>query len=184
MLILVLFINFCLRFVHLFKITFLLIFISISLKYVFFVKSVKSFLLSTFAGFNYSLNFSFVSLLTSWLVIYLSWLGIFFQFYQLLCYSTIVGIAWTFLTNSSNKVFLTTSFFAVLFSLLKSTGIVFSLPITNLLISDFKLTKSVFLAKFDVSTPVVFYKSDIVAFWDKSNSTFVFVFTTTICFWK
>ena len=75
--------------------------------------------------------------------------------------------------------FLTTSFFTISLSLLKSTGTgtnlstsnlstllfkllklvdkVFNLSISNLSTSDFKLAKSVFLAKDDVSTPVAFF---------------------------
>ena len=61
-----------------------------------------------------------------------------------------------FLTNSSYKIILTTSFFTTQLTLLKPTGVVSSLPMPNLLISDFKLAKSIFLSKFDVSTPVAF----------------------------
>ena len=45
---------------------------------------------------------------------------------------------------------------------------------SNLFTSDFKLAKSVFLAKFGVSTPVEFLKSAFTAQLDKSNSTFRF----------
>ena len=80
--------------------------------------------------------------------------------------------------ESSYSVFLATSFFNTLLSLLKSTGVVsnfpmsnlsallfkllgtfFNLSMSNLSTSDFKLAKSVFLAKSDVSTPVAFFKS-------------------------
>ena len=83
----------------------------------------------------------------------------------------------TFLTNSSYSIFLTT-FFTTSLSLLTSAGVVSNLPISNLSIllfkllkllgiffnsstsylstSDFKLTKSYFLASCDVSTPVAF----------------------------
>ena len=71
--------------------------------------------------------------------------------------------------------------FTTLLSLLKSTGVLsnfpifnlptllsklpklfgtfFNLSMSNLSISDFKLAKSVFLTKSDVSTPVAFFKS-------------------------
>ena len=83
------------------------------------------------------------------------------------------------------SVLLTTSFFTALLSLLKSTGVVSNFPISNLStllfkrfkplgtflnlsISnlstlDFKLAKLKFLATFDVSTPVAFFKSALVA---------------------
>lgn len=55
------------------------------------------------------------------------------------------------MTNSSETVFLT-----ILLNLLKSTGVVFNLPISNLLTSDFKLAKLALSAKSDVSTPGTF----------------------------
>ena len=55
--------------------------------------------------------------------------------------------------------FLTTSFFSTTFSLLKSTGADTNLSIFNLSASGFKLGKSTFFEKFDVSTPVTFFKS-------------------------
>ena len=51
----------------------------------------------------------------------------------------------------------------MLFKLLKSVGRFFSLSISNLSTLDFKLAKSTFLANVYVSTPVVFFKSAIVA---------------------
>ena len=50
----------------------------------------------------------------------------------------------------------------------------FNLSISNLPTSDFKLAKStIFLAKSDVSTPAVFFKS-VFGELGKSNSTFTF----------
>ena len=94
---------------------------------------------------------------------------------------SLVWIALTVLTNSPYSVFLTTSIFTTLLSLLKSTGAVsnfsisnlftlsfkllkllgtfFILSISNLFTSDFKLAKSGFLAKPDVSTLVTLFKS-------------------------
>ena len=60
------------------------------------------------------------------------------------------------------SVSLTTSFFNTLHSLLKSTGVVSSLPISNLSISDFKLAKSNFFAKFHVSTPIALFECCII----------------------
>ena len=72
-------------------------------------------------------------------------------------------IALTLLTNSSCISSLTTSFLTMWLRLLKSTGVLSNLPITNLLISDFKLAKSNVLANFDVSTVAAFFKSVFVA---------------------
>ena len=47
--------------------------------------------------------------------------------------------------------------------LLKLTGEVFNLPISNLSTFDFKAAKLNFLTKSDVSTPVAFFRSDFVA---------------------
>ena len=44
----------------------------------------------------------------------------------------------------------------LLFKLLKPLGTFFNLSLSNLSISDFKLAKSAFLAKDDVSTPGTF----------------------------
>ena len=76
--------------------------------------------------------------------------------------------------------FLTTSFYTTSLGLLKSKetgtnlstlvfrllilpGTFFNLSISNLSILDFKLAQSTFLANFDVSTPVSFFKSAFVA---------------------
>ena len=56
-----------------------------------------------------------------------------------------------FATNLSYIVFLTTSFFTTLLSLLKSTGTVANLSISNLSTSVFKLDRFVFNANFEVS---------------------------------
>ena len=73
---------------------------------------------------------------------------------------SIVGIALTFLTDSSYTVFLTFSVFTVPLRWLKSTGLVSNLLISNLPISVFMLAKSIFLASFDVLT---YASSDFVA---------------------
>lgn len=73
---------------------------------------------------------------------------------------SIVGIALTFLTDSSYTVFLTFSVFTVPLRWLKLTGLVSNLLISNLPISVFMLAKSIFLASFDVLTYV---SSDFVA---------------------
>ena len=54
-------------------------------------------------------------------------------------------------------VFLTTLLFTTLLSSLKST------VVSNLSTSDFKMTKSISLANFDVSMPVALLKSDFIA---------------------
>lgn len=69
---------------------------------------------------------------------------------------SLVYIALTFLISSSYEVFLTTSSFATLLSLLKLTGLAPSLSISNLSISSFRLVKSTFLVNFDVLAPVAF----------------------------
>ena len=53
--------------------------------------------------------------------------------------------------------------FTTLLSFLKSTETVPKSSISNLSTSDFKLVTSAFLAKFNSSTPFVFYKSHFVA---------------------
>ena len=90
-----------------------------------------------------------------------------------------------FLILALYPVFLTTSFFTTLLSLLKSTGVVsnfaisqlstlffkllklvgtlFNLLTSILSTSTFKLTRSDFHANLDVLIPVVFSKSDVVA---------------------
>ena len=82
-------------------------------------------------------------------------------------------------------LFFLTSFFATLLSLLKSTGVVSNIPISNLSTlllkiiklvgtlfnlsisslstSVFKLTKSNFVANLDISVPAALFKSEIVA---------------------
>ena len=86
----------------------------------------------------------------------------------------LVGIALIFLTNSLYSVFVATSFFTTSLSLLQSTRVVPDLPKCNLSISDFNLAKSALLGNSDVSKPVAFFKSTIVAKLDKSNSPFTF----------
>ena len=54
------------------------------------------------------------------------------------------------MTNWTYIVFLTTSVFTTLLNLLKSTGTVANLSISNLSTSVFKLAKFVFNAKFEV----------------------------------
>ena len=56
----------------------------------------------------------------------------------------LVSILFTLLTNLLYSVFLITSFFTTLDNLLKSTGTVFSLPVSNVSTSVFKLAKFVF----------------------------------------
>ena len=63
-------------------------------------------------------------------------------------------------TNLSYTVFLTTSLST---SLLESAGTVFSLSISILSASVFKLAKSDFATKLDVSLPTVRFKSTFVA---------------------
>ena len=74
-----------------------------------------------------------------------------------------MSILFTLLTNLSYSVFLTTSLFTTLVNLLKSTGTVFSLSVSNLLTSVFKLAKFVFNAKLEVSILVIFLMSAFVA---------------------
>ena len=54
---------------------------------------------------------------------------------------------------------LTSNLSTFFFKLLKLVVTFCNLSISNLYPSDFKLAKSVFLAKSDVSTPVAFFKS-------------------------
>ena len=56
----------------------------------------------------------------------------------------LVSILFTLLTNLLYSVFLITSFFTTLDNLLKSTGTVFSLSVSNVSTSVFKLAKFVF----------------------------------------
>ena len=64
-------------------------------------------------------------------------------------------------TETSNN--LSTSNFTLFYKLLKLVDTFFKLSMSNLSTSDFKSAKSVFLAKHDVSTPAVFFKSVFVA---------------------
>ena len=57
----------------------------------------------------------------------------------------------------------TCNLLTLLFKLFKLVGRHFNLSISNLSTSDFTLAKSNFLAKDDVSTPAVFFKSAFVA---------------------
>ena len=66
----------------------------------------------------------------------------------------LVSILFTWAANLSYTVFLTNSLFTTLLSLLKSTGTVFNLSTSILSISAFRLAKSDFDAKLDLSTPV------------------------------
>ena len=54
-------------------------------------------------------------------------------------------------------------FFTASLTLFKSAGVVSNLSISNLSNSKFKLAKSTFLANFDVSLLVAFFKSTFVA---------------------
>ena len=63
----------------------------------------------------------------------------------------------TFEANLPYTVFLTTSLFTTLLSLLKSTGTVFYLSTSILSIQLLDLAKSDFAAKLEVSTPFAFF---------------------------
>ena len=76
---------------------------------------------------------------------------------------SLVSILSTFATNLLYTVFLTTSFFTTSLNLLKSTGIVTNLSISNLSTSVFKLAQFVFHAKLEVSTCEIFLISVFVA---------------------
>ena len=65
-------------------------------------------------------------------------------------------MAFTLVTNLSYTVFLT-SLSTTLLRLNKSKGTVFNLSISILSTSAFKLAKSDFAVKLDVSTPVAFF---------------------------
>ena len=60
--------------------------------------------------------------------------------------------------NLSHTVYVTTSLSTMLFSLVRSAGTAFSLSISILPSSSFKLTTSDFAAKLDISRPAVPYK--------------------------
>ena len=62
----------------------------------------------------------------------------------------LLSIVFTFATNLSYAIFLTTSLFTTLISLLKSTGAVFTLPVSIFSTSGFKLAKSNFADRLDV----------------------------------
>lgn len=72
-------------------------------------------------------------------------------------------MALTFSTNSSYTVFLQTLFFNTSLSSLKPAAEDCNTSISNLSVSNSKLAISNFLAKFYISTPVVFFKSDFAA---------------------
>ena len=67
-----------------------------------------------------------------------------------------------FLTDSLYTVFLISSAFTTLLRLLKSTGVGFNLPLSNLLISDFRLAKSALSVKSDASTTAAFLSQIIL----------------------
>ena len=96
-------------------------------------------------------------------------LGIFFYdsvlsvLYLVFNTKSLVSILFTLATNSSYVVFLTTSFFTALLSLVKSVGTGTYLSMSNLSTSVFKLAKFVFNAKPEVSTCATFFKSVFVA---------------------
>ena len=68
-------------------------------------------------------------------------------------------IAFTLVTNLLCTVFLIKPLPTKTTDLLKSVGTVFGLPTSILSTSTFKLAKSNFAAKLDVSTPVALFKS-------------------------
>ena len=70
--------------------------------------------------------------------------------------NALVSILFTSATSLSYIVFLTTSFFTTLLSLLKSTGTSANLSISDLSISVFRLAKFDFNAKLEVSTCEIF----------------------------
>ena len=65
-------------------------------------------------------------------------------------------------TGTGNKLS-TSTLSTLIFKLHKLVGRFYNLSISNLSTSDIKLAKSTFLAKDDVSVPVVFFKSIFVA---------------------
>ena len=77
--------------------------------------------------------------------------------------NSLVSILFTFATNLSYTVFLPTSFFTTLLSLLKLTGTGPNSSISNLSISALKLAISAFAASLGGSIPAAFYKSAFVA---------------------
>ena len=75
----------------------------------------------------------------------------------------LASILFTLATNLSYTVFLTTSLFTALLNLLKSTGTVFNLSTYKLSTLAFKFAKFDFSANFEVSIPVAFFQSALVA---------------------
>ena len=75
----------------------------------------------------------------------------------------LLSILFTLATNLSYAVLLTTSFFTTSLSLFKSTGTSTNLLISSLSTSVFKLAKSVFNAKREVSSCGMFLMSAFVA---------------------
>ena len=75
----------------------------------------------------------------------------------------LVSMLFTFVTNLSCKVFLTTSFFTTSLSLINSTGTGTNLSMSNLSTSFIKLARFVFNAKLEVSTCEIFLMSLFVA---------------------
>ena len=100
-----------------FEVTFLLIFFSLSSKYVFVIMSLKSVLVPSFAYFN-CLSF----------IIYLSRLGISFNFFNVCVIvsffklTSVASTKLTFLTKLSYSVFLSTYVFTTSLALLKPIG--------------------------------------------------------------
>ena len=96
-------------------------------------------------------------------------LGIFFYdsvlsvLYLVFNTKSLVSVLLTSATDSSYVVFLTTSFFTALLSLVKSVETGTFLSMCNLSTSAFKLAKFVFNAKIEVSTCVTFFKLVFVA---------------------
>ena len=75
----------------------------------------------------------------------------------------LISILFTLAANILYTVFLTTSFFTTLLTLLKSTGTGTNLTISNFSISTFKLAKSDLADSFDASISVAIFKSVFVA---------------------
>ena len=73
------------------------------------------------------------------------------------------SIIFIFAANLSYTAFLATLFLTTSLNLLKSTGTVASLSMSNLPTSVFRLAEFVFSAKFEVSTCVTFFRSVFVA---------------------
>ena len=75
----------------------------------------------------------------------------------------LVSMLFTFSTNLSYTVFLTTPFFTTSINLLKSTGTFTNVSLANLSTSAFRPIKFVFNGKVEVSTCEIFLISDFVA---------------------